>query len=110
MKNFQRMINIKVLNPRAANRISVRFFSTHRRNQRNKSILYNCDDRPEPILDEKFREKVKIVFDIQGNEEMFKFQLADGYKHPRSIPIVVPSQDFTKSFLSIFNKGISNEN
>ena len=104
------MINIKVLNPRAANRISVTFFSTHRRNQRNKSILYNCDDRPEPILDEKFREKVKIVFDIQGNEEMFKFQLADGYKHPRSIPIVVPSQDFTKSVLSIFNKGKSNEN
>ena len=82
------MINAKVFVQSTAYRVSVRFFSTSNRNHRNKTEIYNCDDRPEPVLDEKFREK-----------------LLNGYKHPRSLAIVVPSQDFTKSVLNTLDKG-----
>ena len=88
---FQTMMNAKVFNQSAAYRVSVRIFSTSNRNHRNKSVIYKCDDRPEPVLEEKFREK-----------------LSNGYKHPRSLPIVVPSQDFTKSVLNTLDKGDKN--
>ena len=28
-----------------------------------------------------------------------------GYKHPRSLPVIVPSQDFTKSVVNMLDKG-----
>ena len=58
MKPFQTMINTKVLSPSLAIRFSVRTFSTSDKNHRDRSVIYNCENRPEPILDEKFREKV----------------------------------------------------
>ena len=60
MKFFQKMINTKVFNSSAVFRVSVRTFSISNRNHRDKSVIYNCDNRPEPILDKKFREKVRM--------------------------------------------------
>lgn len=54
------MINTKVLSPGLAFRFSVRTFSTSDKNHRDRSVIYNCENRPEPVLDEKFREKVRI--------------------------------------------------
>lgn len=53
------MINTKVLSPGLAFRFSVRTFSTSDKNHRDRSVIYNCENRPEPVLDEKFREKVR---------------------------------------------------
>ena len=37
---------------------------------------------------------------------LFLYQLINGYKHPRSLAIVVPSKDFTKSVQNMLDKGI----
>ena len=102
------MIHTKVFNSSAVFRVSVRTFSTSNSNHRNKSVIYNCDDRPEPILEEKFREKVEYWIrdkTIQYDNVLFRLQLLNGYKHPRSLPIVAPSQDFTKSVQNMLDKG-----
>ena len=104
MKFFQKMINTKVFNSSAVFRVSVRTFSTSNRNHRDKSVIYNCDNRPEPILDEKFRDKVRME-ETNDTNSQFIFQIMSGYKHPRSLPVVVPSQDFTKSVVNMLDKG-----
>ena len=66
-------------------RYTFRIFSSSTHLCRNKNEIYNSEDRPIPVLDEKFRLKLK-----------------DGYKHPRSIPAIAPSEEFTKNVLKIF--------
>ena len=104
-EHFQTMISTKVLSPSLVFRFSIRTFSTSDNNHRDRSVIYNCENRPEPILDEKFREKVWSKENYTTNT-FFPSQLINGYKHPRSLPIVVPSKDFTKSVQNMLEKGI----
>jgi len=59
---------------------------------RDKSVIYNASKRPDPLLTKDFREK-----------------LGQGYRHPRSIPIVEPSEHFSKSVSKVFDKVLINQ-
>jgi len=57
---------------------------------RDKSVIYNSSKRPQPILLEGMRDK-----------------LQSGYKHPKSIPVTEPSEQFTKHLLKAFDKSLA---
>jgi len=58
---------------------------------RNKNEIYNTHDRPNAVLDADFRMKIQ-----------------EGYKHPRSIPVISPSQEFSRSVRHTFDKVLIN--
>jgi len=58
---------------------------------RNKNEIYNSNDRPDAILDADFRVKIQ-----------------EGYTHPRSIPVISPSQEFSRCVKHTFDKVLTN--
>ena len=70
-------------------RTSVRLFSsTLQQSGRNKNEIYHIEDRPLPVLEDRFRRKIK-----------------DGYKHPKSLAVVSPGKGFTQNVNYIFDQG-----
>ena len=73
---------------RTQHRISARLFSCSVSSKRDKNVVYNIEDRPNPVLDEDFRTRLR-----------------DGYKIKKSDQAIAPSQEFTQNVNYVFNHG-----
>ena len=65
----------------------LRLFSVSSPLPRDRQVIYNATKRPEPVLTEEFRNKIK-----------------EGYKHPRRAPVYEPSEEFKKNLMKVFDK------
>ena len=86
-------------------RLSVRTFFTNQIRFRNKNEIFNAEDRPDIIMLESARQKVVTKFLIFCHLMRIILKIKDGYRHPRSIPIISPSEEFDGNVLKIFDKG-----
>jgi len=73
-------------------RFTRRQFFTDQSRFRNKNEIYNAEDRPDITMVESFRQKIK-----------------EGYRHPRSVPIISPSKEFDGNVLKVFDKVYSSQ-
>ena len=71
---------------------TLRFFSVSSFLSRDRSVLYNTSHRPDPVYDEAFRNKV-----------------SEGHRHPRTNPIIEPSEEFTRNVNKIFDKSLASQ-
>ena len=74
------------------NSVQARNFSVSECFLRDKSAIYNTTKRPDPILNDKFRNKIH-----------------EGYKHPKSSPIYEPSEELTKKVKKVFEDTLVSE-
>ena len=65
----------------------LRLFSVSSPLPRDRQVIYNATKRPEPVLTEEFRNKIK-----------------EGFKHPRGVPVYEPSEEFKKNVMKVFDK------
>ena len=86
-------------------RLSVRTFFTNQIRFRNKNEIFNAEDRPDISMLESARQKVVTKFLIFCHLITIILKIKDGYRHPRSIPIISPSEEFDGNVLKIFDKG-----
>ena len=78
---------------------------TDQRKFRNKNEIFNAEDRPDVTMVESYRQKVSKNVRYNGRLYESFLKIKDGYRHPRSIPVISPSKEFDANVKKIFDKG-----
>ena len=76
-----------------------------------RRIDFTVQHSSDTVSEEEYKEIEEYEYylvrmeEINNTNSQFISQIMSGYKHPRSLPVVVPSQDFTKSVVNMLDKG-----